>query len=86
MIGVDTIGFSAAQTYQIATSDPFSGRAAITARAMLRRKSWTVEVRAAVELRATKDSFIVTAQLTANDGITEVIARNWDEKIARDLV
>ena len=81
-----TTGFSAAQTYQIGATDPLSARAAISAHAMLRRKSWTAEVRAAVELRATKDSFIVTAHLTANEDNTELIARSWEEKIARDLV
>jgi len=81
-----TTGFSAAQTYQICASDPLSARAAIAAHAMLRRKSWTAEVHAAVELRATKDSFIVTAHLTANEGNAEIIARSWEEKIRRDLV
>ena len=81
-----TTGFSAAQTYQICASDPLSARAAIAAHAMLRRKSWTAEVHAAVELRATKDSFIVTAHLTANEGNVEIIARSWEEKISRDLV
>ncbi len=81
-----TTGFSAAQTYQIGASDPLSAKAAITVHAMLQRKSWTAAVRAAVELRAMKDSFIVTAHLTANEGNAEVIARSWEEKIARDLV
>ena len=81
-----TTGFSAAQIYQIGASDPLSAKAAITVHAMLQRKSWTAAVRAAVELRAMKDSFIVTAHLTANEGNAEVIARSWEEKIARDLV
>ena len=54
----------------------------ITAHAM----RWTAELRAAVELRATKDSFIVTAHLSANEGNAEIIARSWKEKIARELV
>jgi hypothetical protein len=53
---------------------------------MLKRKSWMVAVRAAVDLRATKDSFIVTAHLTATEDNAEIIARSWEEKIARDLV
>jgi uncharacterized protein len=81
-----TTAFSATQTYQIGASDPLSAKAAITAHAMLQRKSWTAAVRAAVELRATKDSFIVTAHLTANEGNAEIIARSWEEKIARDLL
>jgi putative CocE/NonD family hydrolase len=81
-----TTGFSAAQTYQIGASDPLSAKAAITAHAMLHRKSWTAAVRATVELQATKDSFIVTAQLIAKEGNAEIIARTWEEKIARDLL
>lgn len=81
-----TIGFSAAQTYRIGTSDPLSARAAITAHAMLRRKSWAPQVRATVELRATPDSFIVTARLTATEGEEEVVARTWEERIPRDLM
>ena len=81
-----TTGFSAAQTYRIGASDPVSATAAITAHAMLRRKSWTPEVRATVALRATADSFIVTARLTATDGKEETIARTWEERIPRDLL
>jgi hypothetical protein len=53
---------------------------------MLQRKSWTPEVRATVELRATEDSFIVTARLTAHEGEEEIIARTWKERIPRDLM
>jgi hypothetical protein len=81
-----TIGFSASQTYQIGASDPLSARAAITAHAMLRRKSWMAEVHAAVELRSAKDSFTVTAQLTASENNEEIISRTWAEKISRDLL
>ena len=68
------------------TCQLLSAKAAITAHAMLQRKSWTAAVHAAVELRATKDSFIVKAHLTANEGNAQFIVRSWEEKIARDLV
>jgi len=58
-----------------------SARAEIIGNALLQRKSWTPAVRAAVELRATKDDFIVTAHLTAREGKMEIIARTWEEKI-----
>jgi putative CocE/NonD family hydrolase len=80
------IGFSVNQNYRIGGSDPLSARAAITAHAMLQRKSWMPEVHAAVELRATKDTFIVTARLTAHEGEREIIARSWEERIPRDLI
>jgi uncharacterized protein len=79
-------GFSVNQEYRIGASDPLSARAEIIGNALLRRKSWTPAVRAAVELRATKNDFIVTAHLTAREGKMEIIARTWEEKIPRDLM
>jgi len=79
-------GFSVNQDYRIGASDPLSARAEIIGNALLQRKSWTPAVRAAVELRATKDDFIVTAHLTAREGKMEIIARTWEEKIPRDLM
>ena len=81
-----TVGFSVNQSYRIGVSDPPSARAAISAHAMLKRQSWTPELHGVVELRATKDSFIVTARLTASEGDQEIIARSWEERIPRDLI
>jgi uncharacterized protein len=79
-------GFAFFQRYRIGESDPLSARAEITAHATLRRKRWMPEVRGLVELRATKDAFIVTAHLAANEGGKEIFTRAWEETIPRDLV
>ena len=79
-------GFAFFQRYRIGESDPLSARAEIIAHATLRRKRWTPGVHGLVELRATKDAFIVTARLTANEGEEEIFTRAWEETIPRDLV
>jgi uncharacterized protein len=79
-------GFAVSQRYRIGESDPLSARAEMTAHAVLRRGSWTPELRGRVELRATRDAFVVTARLTANEGDEEIFTRAWEETIPRDLV
>ena len=37
-------------------------------------------------MSATRDSFRIVAKITANEGLSEVFAREWDETIPRDLV
>jgi putative CocE/NonD family hydrolase len=79
-------GFAFSQTFLIADPDPLSASAEISARAMLRRAGWTPELRGRVEMRATRDAFIVTARLTALDGGEEFFSRDWEERIPRDLL
>ena len=79
-------GFAFLQTYRIGASDPLSARAQISAHATLRRKHWRPELQSAVELRATKADFIVTARLTAREGDSEIFTRTWNETIPRDLL
>ncbi|HEV2550111.1 MAG TPA: CocE/NonD family hydrolase [Stellaceae bacterium] len=79
-------GFAFAQSYRIGESDPLSAGAQIAAHATLRRERWTPELLSVVELRATKEDFIVTARLTASDGDGEIFTRTWNETIPRDLL
>jgi uncharacterized protein len=79
-------GFAFSQSYRIGEPDPLSAGAQITAHATLRRKRWTPELRSLVELRATKEDFIVTARLTASEGDGEIFTRTWNETIPRDLL
>ena len=80
------VGFALFQRYRIGESDPLSARAEIAAHALLRRGNWTPELRGSVELRATKDAFLITARLTASESGKEVFTRAWEETIPRDLV
>ena len=43
-------------------------------------------LRSVVELRATKENFIITARLTASEGGGELFTRTWNETIPRDLL
>jgi len=79
-------GYALFQRYRVGESDPLSACAEIAAHALLRRGSWTPELRGSVELRATKDAFLITARLTANESGKEVFTRAWEETIPRDLV
>jgi uncharacterized protein len=80
------VGFACFQNYRIGEFDPLAARAQITSHATLRRKRWAPEMRSSVELRATKENFIVTARLIASEGECEVFTRIWDETIPRDLL
>jgi uncharacterized protein len=79
-------GFASSQRHRIGASDPLSARGEMAARALLRRGDWNPELRGAVELRATRDAFIVTARLTATESGQEVFTRAWEEIIPRDLL
>jgi putative CocE/NonD family hydrolase len=79
-------GFAIRQSYRIGESDPLRAEAQITAHAALRREGWTPELRSVVELRATKENFIITARLTASEGGGEIFTRTWNETIPRDLL
>jgi uncharacterized protein len=78
--------FAFCQSYRMGESDPLSAGAQITARATLRRKRWTPELRSQVELRSTKEDFIVTTRLTASEGDGDIFTRTWNETIPRDLL
>lgn len=79
-------GFALFQSYSIGESDSLSARAEIAAHALLRRANWTPELRGSVEFHATKDAFIITARLTANEAGKKVFSRAWEETVPRDLV
>jgi uncharacterized protein len=79
-------GFALLQRYCIGDSDPLSARAEIAAHALLHRKEWMPELRGWVACRATRDAFIVTARLDANESGKQILTRAWEEIIPRDLI
>ncbi|UCH73627.1 MAG: CocE/NonD family hydrolase [Rhodospirillales bacterium] len=80
------VGFAMLQRYRISETDPLSAEAEIVAHTLLRRAEWAPELRGRITLQATAHDFIVTAKVTANEGLSEVYAREWEETIPRDLV
>jgi uncharacterized protein len=79
-------GFALLQQYRIGEANPLSASGEIVAHALLRRGTWAAELRGRIEVTSTKDAFIVSAKVTANEGLSEFFAREWTETIPRDLV
>ncbi|MDH3453025.1 MAG: CocE/NonD family hydrolase, partial [Gammaproteobacteria bacterium] len=79
-------GFAMLQRYRIGDADSSLAQAEIVAHTLLRRDDWAPELRGRIEMTATKDSFRIVAKITANEGLSEVFADEWDETIPRDLV
>jgi hypothetical protein len=79
-------GFALLQQYHIGEASPLTASGEIVAHALLRRGTWAPELRGRIALTATKTDFIVTAKITANEGLSEVFTREWTETIPRDLV
>ncbi|MDH3229256.1 MAG: CocE/NonD family hydrolase [Alphaproteobacteria bacterium] len=80
------VGFAMLQQYRIGEADPLSAEAEIVAHTLLRRGEWAPELRGRITLRATGEAFIVEAKVTANEGMSEVFSRTWEETIPRDGV
>jgi putative CocE/NonD family hydrolase len=80
------LGHSVERTFSIRDNDPLSARAEMSEHLMLRRGDWRVSVQARTEMTATAEQFLVKAQLRALLGDREILCRDWDERIPRDLV
>ena len=74
------------RSFRIDEQDPLTACTEIAEHMMLRRGRWEVRVSAGTELTATRDHFRLRAWLTADQGKERVFSREWDERIARDLV
>ena len=79
-------GFAMLQQYRTGEADPLSANAEIVAHTLLRRDAWAPELRGRIVLSATKDAFVVSAKVTAHEGLSVVFDREWTETIPRDLV
>lgn len=80
------LGHTIERRFQIDEQDPLSASTEIIERMMLRRRKWEIEVSVRTKLSATREQFILRAWLSAREGGEEVFAREWDERIDRDLV
>ncbi len=71
---------------QAVLDDPTT--AAMTSRWQKRyaRDGWLAELDTTVTMHALRDAWHITARLEARDADGLVALREWDEKIARDLV
>jgi putative CocE/NonD family hydrolase len=80
------LGHTVEREFRIDEQDPLSACAEITERIMLRRGHWEIRVSARTKLRATREHFLLQAWLSVHEGVDEVFAREWDERIGRDLL
>jgi len=84
-IGLD-LGHHVEHSFTIDERDPLSARTEIIERLSMRRDAWHIRISASIQLSATREQFILEANLTAHEGEDEVFNRDWREAIDRDLV
>ena len=84
-IGLD-LGHHVEHQFRIDEKDPLSASAECSEQLTMRRDQWEIQVTARTRLSATREHFLLQAWLNASEGDQEVFAREWQEKIERDLV
>ncbi len=80
------LGHTVERRFSIGESDPLTAKAEITERLMMRRDEWRIRVHAQTRVTSDADFFYVYARLDAHEGEDQVFAREWNEKIKRQLV
>jgi hypothetical protein len=80
------LGHSVERQFRIDEQDPLRASSEIVEHLMMRRGDWEVRVDARSLLQATREHFILHAWLSAVENDEEVFSREWQEKIARDLL
>ncbi|MBL8572359.1 MAG: CocE/NonD family hydrolase [Hyphomicrobiaceae bacterium] len=87
---LDNIGTELAHSLKrelsIRDDDPLSARYVLTETYAMGRDGWRTESRTRVEMTCDASHFHLKARLTAFEDGREVLTRDWDEKIARDLI
>ena len=74
------------ETYRIAARDPLSAVVDISYTMRVGRGEWQTRTESRTVMRATKDHFLLEAQLDAFEGETRVLSRNWTRQVPRDGV
>ena len=80
------LGHTVERSFRIDEQNPLTACTEIAEHMMMRRQDWQVRVSARTELTATRTEFRLRAWLRAHEGDQEVFAREWDERIERDLL
>ncbi len=74
------------QSYAIRPEDPLSARCRTSWRFTFSRDDWRVRIDSENEMTSTRDQFRLTRRVTAYEGETRVIEREWEESVPRDHV
>jgi uncharacterized protein len=87
---IDAIGLEleevARKVYRIKGDDPLSADNFIHWTTRRGRSGWQVRVETRTHMRATREDFLIEAEIDAYEGQRRVLCRNWHAKIPRDLV
>jgi uncharacterized protein len=87
---IDAIGLEleevARKIYRIKSDDPLSADNVIHWTTRRARGEWQVRVESHTRMRATREHFLIDAELDAYEGERRVFSRSWHSEILRDLV
>ncbi|MDE2136735.1 MAG: CocE/NonD family hydrolase [Gammaproteobacteria bacterium] len=72
--------------FHVGDDDPLSAVAELRNTQTLSRNEWQIRIETRLRLAATRDAFLLQANLRAWEGTTEVCRRDWDTSIPRDLL
>jgi len=70
--------------FRITKGDPLSARAVWRWWSRRSRGDWDVGVRVRMEIRASADTWFVTSDLEAFEGVRRVFSRSWNHDVSRD--
>ncbi|GAB0113544.1 CocE/NonD family hydrolase [Acidisoma sp. C75] len=74
------------EIYRISARDPLSATVDISYTMRVGRGEWQTRTESRTVMRATKDNFLLEAQLDAFEGETRVFCRSWSRQVPRDGV
>jgi len=80
------IGYTILRRYRIGETDPLSARVEISQKTVLRRGTWMIRIETRSRMSATREAFLLSTDLVACEGDDQVLSKNWDLSISRDLV
>jgi uncharacterized protein len=80
------LGHRVERVFRVDENDPLAARSVIHERLLLRRPPWEVTVDARTATSASESEFRSDASLDAYEGGKLVFSRQWNERIARDLL
>jgi hypothetical protein len=87
---IDAIGLEleeiARKIYRIRSDDPLSADNLIHWTTRRARGDWRTRVETRTRMRASRDQFLIDAELDAYEGERRVFSRSWHAEIPRDLV
>ncbi|MDX1609951.1 MAG: CocE/NonD family hydrolase [Halofilum sp. (in: g-proteobacteria)] len=81
-----TVGYTIAKTYRIHEYDPSTAEVTVEQEVEHRREDWSTRLQCSTRLTADGDNFHLEATMTASEGETELVRREWRETLPRRLV